>query len=205
MSAHYKQPILLIEFEEHKSFSLEVHLLYPCAFPLYLRRLTPSQAVADVKSYAKSNKYPPKKKGDPRSDTASSASQSIQSKLVLLTLTFPRVRIIWSSSPYATAEIFNDLKTLAAQPDPAKAVLVGAEEDPEAGAGVNAAAEELLRSLPGITAKNVKHVMSRVRSVRELCELEMKEVQEILGVEPGKACWEFIHRGEGRRGAFSAS
>ena len=24
MSAHYKQPILLIEFEEHKSFSLEV-------------------------------------------------------------------------------------------------------------------------------------------------------------------------------------
>lgn len=24
MSAHYKQPVLLIEFEEHKSFSLEV-------------------------------------------------------------------------------------------------------------------------------------------------------------------------------------
>lgn len=24
MSAHYKQPILLIEFEEHKAFSLEV-------------------------------------------------------------------------------------------------------------------------------------------------------------------------------------
>lgn len=78
-------------------------------------------------------------------------------------------------------------------------MLVGAEEDAEAGAGVNAAAEELLRSLPGITAKNVKHVMSRVGSVRELCELEMKEVQEILGVEPGKACWEFIHRGEAPR------
>ena len=61
---------------------------------------------------------------------------------------------------------------------------------------MNATAEELLRSLPGITAKNVKHVMSKVKSVRELCELEMKDVQEILGVEPGKACWEFIHRGE---------
>ncbi|KAH9889061.1 hypothetical protein C8Q73DRAFT_654519 [Cubamyces lactineus] len=176
MSAHYKQPILLIEFEEHKSFSLE--------------------AVADVKSYAKSSKYPPKKKGDPRADNASSAAQSIQSKLVLLTLTFPRVRILWSSSPYATAEIFNDLKTNVAQPDPAKAVLVGAEEDPDAGAGVNTAAEELLRSLPGITAKNVKHVMNRVKSVRELCELTLAEVQEILGVEPGKACWDFIHRGE---------
>ncbi|KAI0365205.1 hypothetical protein BV20DRAFT_954830 [Pilatotrama ljubarskyi] len=177
MSAHYKQPILLIEFEEHKSFSLE--------------------AVADVKSYAKSSKYPSKAKkpGDTPS-AASSAAQSIQSKLVLLTLTFPRVRILWSSSPYATAEIFNDLKAHAAQPDPAKAVLVGAEEDPDAGAGVNAAAEELLRALPGITAKNVKHVMSRVRSVRELCELSLAEVQDILGVEPGKACWEFIHHGE---------
>ncbi|KAI0742082.1 hypothetical protein C8Q80DRAFT_1110846 [Daedaleopsis nitida] len=179
MSAHYKQPVLLIEFEEHKSFSLE--------------------AVADIKSYAKTNKYPPKKKADPRSDNASSAAQSIQSKLVLLTLTFPRVRVLWSSSPYATAEVFNDLKTLSAQPDPAKAVLVGAEEDPDAGAGVNTAAEELLRSLPGITAKNVKHVMGRVRSVRELCEMEMKDVQEVLGVEPGKACWEFIHKGDTRR------
>ncbi|KAL1942922.1 hypothetical protein VTO73DRAFT_4593 [Trametes versicolor] len=174
MSAHYKQPILLIEFEEHKSFSLE--------------------AVADVKSYAKSNKFPPKKK--PGDAPASSAAQSIQSKLVLLTLTFPRVRILWSSSPFATAEVFNDLKTNMAQPDPGKAVLVGAEEDSDAGAGVNAAAEELLRSLPGVTAKNVKHVMNRVKSVAELCELSLGQVQEILGVEPGKACWEFIHQGE---------
>ena len=30
MSAHYKQPILLIEFEEHKSFALEVCLGYVC-------------------------------------------------------------------------------------------------------------------------------------------------------------------------------
>ena len=64
------------------------------------------------------------------------------------------------------------------------------------GAGVNAAAEELLRSLPGITAKNVKHVMSKVRSIRELCEMSMEGVQEILGVEPGKMCWEFMHRGD---------
>ena len=64
---------------------------------------------------------------------------------------------------------------------------------------MNAAAEELLRALPGITAKNVKHVMNRVGSVRELCELEMKDVQELLGVEPGKACWEFVHRGDRTR------
>jgi DNA excision repair protein ERCC-4 len=64
---------------------------------------------------------------------------------------------------------------------------------------VNAAAEELLRSLPGITAKNVKHVMSKVGNVRQLCEMSIGKVQEILGVEPGKACWEFMHRGERKR------
>lgn len=126
------------------------------------------------------------------------AGASIQSKLVLLTLTFPRVRIIWSSSPHATAEVFNDLKLHNAEPDPAKAVAVGAEDDGDAGAGVNVPAEELLRSLPGITAKNTRYVMGKVGSVRELCALPLAQVQEILGVEPGKACWEFIHRGEKR-------
>jgi len=175
MSVHYKQPILLIEFEEHKSFSLVT-------------------TGVEAKVYSKATgKYPSsKQKGAMEKDL----TPSIQSKIVLLTLTFPRVRIIWSSSPYATSEIFNDLKMNNHQPDESKAVLVGAEEDPEAGASVNAAAEELLRCLPGITAKNVKHVMSKVRTVRELCELSLVEVQDILGVEPGKVCWEFMHRGD---------
>lgn len=154
------------------------------------------QAVADIKSYVKTDKYPTKKKSGVTSEFNNSVSSSIQSKLVLLTLTFPRLRIIWSSSPYATADIFRDLKANTPEPDPTKAIVVGAEEDPDAGAGVNAVAEELLRSLPGITAKNLKHVMSKVGNVRELCELSLLQVQDILGAEPGKTCWEFIHRGE---------
>lgn len=106
------------------------------------------------------------------------------------------MRIIWSSSPYATAEIFNDLKLHNSEPDPSKAVAVGAEDDADVSAGVNLAAEELLRSLPGITAKNARYVMGKVSSVKELCTLQLKQVQDILGVEPGKACWEFIHHGE---------
>lgn len=42
----------------------------------------------------------------------------------------------------------------------------------------------------------MKHVMSKVRSVREFCEMDKDGVEDILGVEPGKACWEFMHRGE---------
>lgn len=153
--------------------------------------------MVDAKSYVKpTGKYPTKKKPVGPQEAELPATSSIQSKLVLLTLTFPRVRIIWSSSPYATAEIFKDLKANNPEPDPARAVVVGAEEDPEAGAGVYAPAEELLRTLPGITARNVKFVMGKVGSVRELCAMSLEEVQEILGVEPGKACWDFIHRGE---------
>lgn len=227
MSAHYKQPMLLIEWEEHKSFSLDVrpylplfiiysNILHSPPDPLSSGELILTsnascisrQAIAEVKSYAKaSNKYLPKKPSTAGPSETKVASPSIQSKLVLLTLTFPRLRIIWSSSPYATAEIFNDLKALQPEPDPLKAVVVGAEDDPAAAGSigsnganmvsvVNMAAEELLRTLPGVTAKNVKHVMGKVGSVKELCELELKEVQQILGVEPGKACWDFIHRGD---------
>jgi DNA excision repair protein ERCC-4 len=160
----------------------------------------PQQTVADLKSYAKpTGKYPPKKRNAAGPDSEQSATTLLYNKIVLLTLTFPRVRIIWASSPYATADIFNDLKTNNPEPDATKAIAVGAEEDPQAGAGVNAAAEELLRCLPGITAKNVKYVMSKVRTVRELCEMDMADVQEILGVGPGNACWEFMHHGETKR------
>ena len=154
---------------------------------------TAKQIVSDLKSYVKpTGKYPTKKNpGDTDQTTV------LQSKIALLILTFPRVRIIWSSSPYATSEVFKDLKLNNPEPDPTTAITIGAEDDPDVGAGVNAAAEELLRCLPGITAKNVKHVMSKIRSVRELCEMDLVQVQEILGMEPGRACWEFMHKGGG--------
>lgn len=115
---------------------------------------------------------------------------------MLLTLSFPRLRILWSSSPYASADIFGDLKSGNVEPDLSRAISLGAEDDADAGAGVNTAAEELLRSLPGITAKNVKYVMSKVGSVKEFSGLSLQAVQEILGNEPGKACWEFMHYGD---------
>lgn len=149
-----------------------------------------------TKTYAKPTKHQkPVNKGGPSAES-DRAPPSIQSKLVLLTLHFPRVRIIWSSSPYATTDIFNDFKANNPEPDPCRAIAIGAEEDPDAGAGVNAAAEELLRCIPGVTAKNVKYVTSKVGSVRELCELTREEVQRILGVGPGNLCWDFMHRGE---------
>lgn len=149
-----------------------------------------------MKSFVKpTGKYPIKKRNDGPSPDGLSTT-SVQAKLVLLTLSFPRLRILWSSSPYISADMFRDLKMNNPEPDPTKAIAVGAEEDPNAGEGVNQAAEELLRTLPGITSKNVKYVMGKVGSVRELCEMSLEGVQELLGSEPGKTCWEFIHNGD---------
>lgn len=194
MAANYKYPILLIEFEEDKSFSLDVRYLYLHQWIFLLSYH--DQTIGELKTYGKaSSRYQPKKHAGP-SDAPKYTSPTVQSKIVLLTISFPRLRIIWSSSPYATSEIFNDLKTNNPEPDPMKAIAVGADDDPDVGAGVNTAAEELLRSLPGITIKNAKHVMSRVNSVSELCALTLPAMQEILGKEASQKCYAFLHKGD---------
>ena len=88
---------------------------------------------------------------------ANASDTDLHAKLVLLTLTFPRLRIIWSSSPYATADIFADLKLNRDEPDATQAAAVGMEEGGDANAGeaevaINQTPQELLRSLPGIVS-----------------------------------------------------
>lgn len=50
---------------------------------------------------------------------------SIISKLSLLVLHFSRLRIVWSRSLHATAEIFSMLKANQDEPDEAKAIRIG--------------------------------------------------------------------------------
>ncbi|GAB1521169.1 DNA repair protein RAD16 [Rhizoctonia solani] len=171
MTAYYKQPVLLIEFEENKSFTL--------------------QAFQDTRISAR-------KKDRAGPNTPEIDDWDIQSKLVLLTLAFPKLRIIWSSSPYATADIFTEFKKNNKEPDPQVAVTIGANEGEEENAAVNQLAEDMLRALPGVTQKNYRSIMNRVGSLREFCELSLRQMQDIMGDEPGKACHTFIHttRGE---------
>ncbi|KAG8927958.1 hypothetical protein FRC01_006670 [Tulasnella sp. 417] len=175
MSAHYNYPILLIEFEESRLFSL--------------------QTLAETKSGAKKKQT---EKGKDTGPKPSNANDSlIQSKLILLTLSFPRLRVIWSSSPHASVDIIRELKANFSEPDVTKAISIGTDED---GGGaqledVNTLAEDLLRALPGIGTKNLRYVMNRVGSVAALCDMSLEELEELLGVEPGKKCHEFIHTG----------
>jgi len=90
------------------------------------------------------------------------------------------------------------------EPDPERAVTIGTDAADSGGEGgkegtglslENTVAQELLRSLPGVGTKNYRHVMSRVRSIKELCELDQGEIEGLLGTEPGRKLYDFLHRG----------
>lgn len=158
MLQHYKYPMLLIEFDQNKSFTL-----------------------------------------DPFADLTNAASSTnpsdLQSKLVLLTLAFPRLKVIWSSSPYQTAEIFEELKKNQDEPDPIKASQIGlnAGENPDEQA-FNQTPQDMLRAVPGITAKNMGRVVLEVGNMVDVANLTEDELDVFIGKEAGRQVFRFFNR-----------
>ncbi|KAI2781428.1 DNA repair protein [Daldinia loculata] len=162
MFQHYKNPMLLIEFDQNKSFTLE-----PFAdFSGNLKSVNPNDVPSDL-----------------------------QSKIVLLTLAFPRLRIIWSSSPYQTAEIFEGLKTQQEEPDPVAAVRAGLDKDMKAEDQVfNLEPHEMLGVVPGINPKNLKNLTLEVENVREVANMTEAELNPLIGKEAARQVYGFFNR-----------
>ncbi|KAF9292420.1 hypothetical protein BGZ68_006366 [Mortierella alpina] len=154
MTVHYSQPVLLIEFDQDKSFSLQDK-----------SEIRPDISVTELSS-----------------------------KLVLLTIAFPTLRLIWSSSVHATVEIFEDLKRSEDEPDASQAQAIGVDPEQEIDSAFNLTPQDILRSLPGITSKNYKLVMSKVENIRELAELDFENLKVILGEGPAQTLWNFFHK-----------
>ena len=162
MLLHYKSPMLLIEFDQNKSFTLE-----PFA--------DLSGSLSSVSSF--------------------NASSDLQSKLVLLTLAFPRLRIIWSSSPYQTAEIFESLKTQEPEPDPIAAVRVGLEGGQKVeDQSFNREPQDMLRIVPGVTGKNIKNLVVEMGSLREVANASVEELEPAVGKEAGRQIYRFFNK-----------
>ncbi|KAG6991181.1 DNA repair protein rad16 [Physcia stellaris] len=162
MLQHYKNPMLLIEFDQNKSFTLD--------------------PFADAHSSTSSL------------STAQNPSD-LQSKLVLLTLAFPRLKIIWSSSPYETAKIFEELKKLQEEPDPIKAVQVGLVAGEEPGdQSFNQTPQEMLRAVPGVSGKNYQRLTLEVGTLQEVANLTEEEMDPFVGREAGRQIWRFFNR-----------
>lgn len=112
---------------------------------------------------------------------------NVMSKLSLLVLHFPRLRILWSRSLHATAEIFASLKANQDEPDETKAVRVGVpseegivENDVRA-ENYNTSAVEFLRRLPGVTDSNYRAIMDGCKSLAELSLLPIEKLALLMG------------------------
>lgn len=112
---------------------------------------------------------------------------NIISKLSLLAIHFPRLRIVWSRSLHATAEIFASLKANQDEPDEAKAIRVGVpseegivENDVRA-ENYNTSAVEFLRRLPGVTDSNYRAIMEECKSLADLALLPVEKLAELMG------------------------
>jgi len=164
MMEHYKHPMLLIEFDQNKSFTLE--------------------PFTDFST------------GSAASANASATTPDLQSKLVMLTLAFPRLRIIWSSSPYQTAEIFSELKKAQDEPDPLKAVQLGLDPNQSGDEmrSFNQTSQDMLRALPGINENAVSQLMLKSESIYEVANMQEREICWLVGTDVGRRIHRFLNR-----------
>jgi len=141
MTRFYKKPMLLIEFDEKKPFSLQGKY--------YLSK--------DV------------------------ASSDIMARLQLLTMHFPKLRILWSPSPHATAELFDELKQGREQPDASQAATLGVDMiDDFQQDKYNPQVREFLSKLPGISSKNIFAILNNCMSLADLLERSEESLAEML-------------------------
>jgi DNA excision repair protein ERCC-4 len=117
---------------------------------------------------------------------------SICSKMTLLMLSFPKLKILWSRSPNATADIFKSLKVNHKDPDVEKAVDCGAntgydgDNRDSAGNTTKEArarddATNILMSLPGINNVNYRQVINHVDDLAALSRMSVSELVPIIG------------------------
>jgi DNA excision repair protein ERCC-4 len=196
MLQHYKFPTLLIEFDQNRSFT----------FDAFTSTSTPGSILASnggifsspmATSFMSSSLINP------------SNPKSVQHLLVLLTLSFPRLKVIWSSSPYQTAEIFAELKKNNPEPDPICAVQIGLDFDitsPSAQPGdiksvtgighrtFNLLPQDMLRAVPGVTPKVLERLILETSSLHQIGNMDADDLDPLLGKEAARKIVRFFKR-----------
>lgn len=167
MFRHYETPALLIEFDESKSFSFE--------------------PFAELR--------PPGLKASNAIGTRLS-KQEIQLKITELLVSFPKLKILWSYSPYETAQIFLELKANQREPDVNEALAKGVNPTISTNDGppmFNDDAIDVLNTIPGINSLNAIHVIKNVLSLKELVNLSKEELRDMIGEENATKAYHFIN------------
>lgn len=164
MSAYYKCPCLLIEFDPSKSFCLQ----------------NSNELGIEIRK------------------------DSVCSKMVMLTMHFPKLRILWSRSTHHTLQIFKELKTNHDEVDVEKAMEIGRSESIESlyqesgntedDDEVNELARNMLLRLPGVNVVVARKIMKECDSIAELCELSREQLRKIAGPAAGQKLFTFFRQ-----------
>ena len=110
------------------------------------------------------------------------ASTDITARLQLLTIHFPKLRILWSPSPHATAELFEELKQGREEPDAAKAAAMTSDVIDDFNVEkYNPGVYDFVMKLPGVTSKNVFGILNRAENLADLLNFSQDELSEMLG------------------------
>ncbi|XP_063676404.1 DNA repair endonuclease XPF-like [Bolinopsis microptera] len=123
---------------------------------------------------------------------------SLQTQLTLITLHFPKLRMIWSQSEYTTANIFHELKK--GKDDPDVATIEGiSKESSITTSEFNHSAVNSLLQLPGITSKNYFLLARKFQSLLEVSAASKETLSEVLeNKEEGRALFEFFNQVESK-------
>ena len=143
-------------------------------------------------------------------------TRHIMSRIALLCIHFPQVRIVWSRDSHMTSSAFLALKRNQTEPELDGCALSvseggggvglvgvsgiggggmmgggGGEDDDERVFGMMSF--DVLRKLPGVTAGNQRLLMSSVGSLRELCEAKLNELMVWMGESNARKLYAFLH------------
>jgi len=109
-------------------------------------------------------------------------SSDLVSRLQLLTLHFPKLRILWSPSPHATAELVEELKKGREEPDASKAATLGVDIVDDYNVDrFNAQIKDFVSKLPGINSKNIYAILNKTDNLIDLLDMSEETLGEILG------------------------
>ena len=125
------------------------------------------------------------------------ANSDVIARLQLLTIHFPKLKILWSPSPYATAELFEELKKGREEPDPSKAAAMSMDIIDEFSyeEKYNPAIRDFVIKLPGMNNKNVFAILNKVDNMAHLFSLTEEELSDLLqSSSHGKLLYEGLHK-----------
>ena len=132
---------------------------------------------------------------------------AVCSKMALLTMHFPKLRILWSRSPHETLRIFKEIKSNHEEVDVDHAIEVGRSESIEALLNenisddyedeINEAARDMLLRLPGVNVHSARRIMKNCDSLAELSQMNRDQLREVAGPVAGQKLFTFFHQNIG--------